>query len=295
MRVLITGAGGQLGRELVRVAPAGTSIVALDRAGLDISDRAAVAAAIGRHRPDAVVNAAGWTAVDLAEEQPEAARAANATGPGNLAAACAATGARLVHVSSDYVFAGDTASPYGPADPPNPASVYGRTKLEGELAVLAAHPGALVVRSSWLYSGSGRNFATAILRQARERDELRVVADQVGSPTWVGSLARVLWRLAADPAPAGILHWADAGVASWYDLAVALVGEAAARGLLPRVVPVQPITTAAFAARATRPRFSVLDSAATRALLGLPAVHWRASLRGMFDLAGPGQAGQAGG
>lgn len=281
--MLITGATGQLGRELVAAAPAGCTLVALGRGLLDVTDARAVSGALLEHRPTVVLNAAAYTAVDRAEDEADEAYAANVRGPGNLAEASAAIGARLIHVSSDYVFDGAKSTPYLPGDEAIPLGVYGRSKREGELAVLAANPLAVIVRSAWLHSVHGPSFVHSILRQARERGPLRVVGDQVGSPTWASALASVIWRLAGKGDVSGILHYADAGVASWYDLAMAVVEEAAARGLLTSMVSVEPLVTGEYPARAVRPAFSVLDSRATRTVLGHPAVHWRVNLRNMLD------------
>lgn len=283
MKVLITGAAGQLGRELLASVPVGIEVVAFDRAGLDIADPDAVARAFELHVPKVVLNAAAYTAVDRAEDEPGQAHRVNVLGAGNLACVSREAGARLIHVSSDYVFSGTGNRPCQPLDPMEPLGAYGRSKRDGEIAVLAAHADAVVLRSAWLYSVYGSNFVRTILRLARERGHLRVVWDQLGSPTWAAGLARMMWHLAARRDVTGILHHADAGVASWYDFALAIVEEATHCGLLSHAVPVEPIATADYPTRAPRPAFSVLDTRRTRDLLGLPAVHWRANLRNMLD------------
>jgi len=283
MKALVTGAAGQLGRELLRHAPGEVQVQAATRDELDITNLSAVDGYMAAQRPDIVLNAAAFTDVDRAEREPEQAREVNALGPGILAQACVKFGARLVHVSSDYVFDGQASAPYRPTDIPAPLNVYGRTKREGELAVLEAHPRALVLRSAWLYSARGKNFVKAILLMARAGRDLRVVADQVGSPTWAAGLAAVMWRLAARSDVAGILHHADAGRASWYDFALAIVEQAAACGILPEVPPVVPITSREYGAPARRPLFSELDSSQTRALLGDESNQWPTNLRRMFD------------
>lgn len=283
MKVLITGTAGQLGRELLASVPAGVEVVALDRTALDIVDPDAVSRALDRHAPEVVLNAAAYTAVDRAEDEPRQAHLVNAVGAGNLARDARQIGARLIHVSSDYVFSGAGNRPCQPLDPMEPLGAYGRSKRDGEVAVLEAGGHALVLRSAWLYSAHGGNFVRTILRLARERGQLRVVWDQVGSPTWAAGLAGIMWQLAERRDVTGILHHADAGLASWYDFALAIVEEAAHRGLLPGTVPVVPIATVDYPTRAPRPAFSVLDAQRTRDLLGSPAVHWRVNLRTMLD------------
>lgn len=282
MKALVTGAAGQLGWELARTAPQGVEVVALDRGDLDISDAAAVSTRVAAERPDAILNAAAYTAVDKAESEREAAFAVNEAGPAHLAAAAADAGARLIHVSTDFVFDGAASRPYRPEDAPNPLGVYGASKLAGERAV-AGRLGqrALIVRTGWVYSAHGANFVKTMLRLMGERDALRVVADQVGTPTWARGLAEGLWRLAGAQA-GGTLHWGDAGVASWYDFAVAIQEEAVAEGLLGRSIPVAPIATAEYPTPARRPAYSVLDKAEGWQRSGTVPRHWRAALRAML-------------
>ncbi|MEA3041360.1 MAG: dTDP-4-dehydrorhamnose reductase [Sphingomonadales bacterium] len=278
MRALILGAGGQVGRALAATAPEGCDLVALARADCDIGEEAAVRAAIADARPQLVLNAAAYTAVDRAEAEPEAARHLNGEAPGFIAAAARAAGARVVHLSSDFVFGGAAERPRRPDDPTQPDGVYARTKLDGERAALAADPEALVVRAAWVYAPVGQNFVNTMLRLIGEKDEVRVVADQIGTPTWAPRLASALWRLAALGAR-GIHHYTDAGVASWYDFAVAIGEEALAAGLIERAARIVPVATEDYPTPARRPAYSVLDKKATWALLGEPAPHWRANLR----------------
>ncbi|MGZ6313969.1 MAG: dTDP-4-dehydrorhamnose reductase [Candidatus Limnocylindrales bacterium] len=254
MRLLITGAAGMLGRDVINVATlAGHDLTALPRAELDIADADAVRQAVDAARPDAVINCAAWTNVDGAESSCEAALAANGVGAGNVAAAAAAAGALIVHVSSDYVFDGSKGTPYVESDQTNPVSQYGSTKLEGELAVARAAPGAhCIVRSSWLFGVAGKNFPATILRLAGEKDELTVVDDQVGCPTFTGHLAQALVALAADGSKTGILHVAGGGQCSWYGFAREIVSRAGAQ------CEVKPGRTADLNQPATRPAFSVL-------------------------------------
>ena len=282
MKVLILGGGGQVARALLTAAPADAAVTVKSRAQLDIAERAAVWSCMAALRPDWVLNAAAYTAVDLAEDEPDRAQRINAEAPGILAEAAAAHGSRLLHLSTDFVFDGLASRPYLPTDPTNPLSVYGTTKRDGELRA-REHGDAVILRTAWVYAAEGRNFLLTMLRLMRERPQLSVVADQIGTPTPASSIARAIWRLVGLNAAGGIHHWTDLGVASWYDFAVAIGDEAVARGLIPKAVPVIPIKTAAYPTRARRPAFSVLDTDGTRALLGIESDHWRHSLRKVLD------------
>lgn len=278
MKALIVGSKGQLGRGLAATAPAGATIVAHDIDTLDITDGDAVAALVQSERPDLILNAAAYTAVDKAESEEDLALAINATAVGHLAAAARKSGARLVHVSTDFVFDGVSGVPYAPDALPNPSSAYGRTKLAGEKL---AGDDALVVRTAWVYAPTGGNFVRTMLRLMGERPEVRVVADQIGTPTYAPGLAAALWTMAGQNLT-GIHHYTDAGAASWYDFAVAIQEEALAAGLLTQAVPVIPIATADYPTPATRPHYSVLDKTSTFAALGGPTPHWRDNLRKMI-------------
>jgi dTDP-4-dehydrorhamnose reductase len=279
VKVLITGAGGQLGRALMALAPEDTSARGVSHEQLDIADPAAVDSVVREFGPDVLINAAGFTRVDDAETEREAAERANATGPAVLAAASRSAGAWLVQVSTDYVFDGEHGRPYVPAARTNPLSVYGKTKLQGELAVTRELPAqSTVVRTSWLYAAEGRNFLTTMLRLMKNRPQLSVVSDQIGAPTNVTGLARVLWAFALRRA-SGLYHWCDSGVASWYDFAVAIGEEAVALGVLSSGPPILPITSADYPTAARRPPYSLLEKRDTERLLGLTAPHWRHALR----------------
>ena len=282
MRVVVLGGGGQVARAIIATAPSGHTVIARSRAELDISDPAAITAVLTEARPDWIVNGAAYTSVDLAEEQVANATQANDTAVGLLAAAADKAGCRLVHPSTDFVFDGTSGRAYVPTDVTNPLSVYGRTKLAGERHARERGK-SIVLRTSWVYASSGRNFVLTMLRLMREKDKLSVVADQIGSPTWATGIARAIWGLIDANAPAGRYHWTDLGVASWYDFAVAIQEEALARGLLERSIPITPIATADYPTKAVRPRFSVLDTRATRALIPAVAQHWRENLRHMLD------------
>jgi dTDP-4-dehydrorhamnose reductase len=280
--VLVLGAGGQVASAVIAAAPANHQVAARSRAELDIADASAAARAIAASGAQWVVNAAAYTAVDLAEDQPAQAIAVNDTAVGVLAAAASAAGCRLLHLSTDFVFDGKSNRAYLPSDPPNPLSVYGASKLGGERQVLGAAAG-IVLRTAWVYAAAGRNFVLTMLRLMRDRETLAVVCDQIGTPTWASGLAAAIWGLIETDAPGGVYHWTDLGVASWYDFAVAIQDEALERGLLSRAVPITPIASAAYPTRARRPAFSVLDSGATRALIEAPARHWRHNLRTLLD------------
>jgi len=282
MRVLVLGSGGQVGRAVQAAAPSAHEVIAKPRAELDITNEAAVAAFLAESPVDWIVNAAAYTAVDRAETDQGAAFASNDAAVGILARAGTAVGARLLHLSTDFVFDGHANRAYLPGDATHPLSVYGASKLAGEQQALR-DPSAIVLRTAWVYDSSGRNFVLTMLRLMRERPEVRVVCDQIGAPTWATGIAQAIWGFIAAAAPGGIYHWTDAGVASWYDFTVAIQEEALARGLLSQAVPIVPIATAAYPTPARRPAFSVLDSHATRALLGVPATHWRHHLRNMLD------------
>jgi dTDP-4-dehydrorhamnose reductase len=281
MKVLITGASGQVGRALQDSAPSEVALRALTRGELDISDARAVQRAVAAWHPAVIINAAAYTAVDKAESEPEASLSINAEGPRHLAqAALAMPGCRLIHISTDYVFDGGSAEPYGPSDRTHPLSVYGRGKLLGEQAVveILADRG-VILRTAWVYAAQGKNFLLTMLRLMRERGAVRVVADQFGSPTSADSIARALWVIARRPEVHGLLHWTDAGKTTWYDFAQAIAEEGAAAGLLPPDIEVTAITTAQYPTAARRPVSSVLDTRRSVELLGIVPPPWRAQLR----------------
>ena len=301
IRVLLTGPGGQLGQALAASVPfsvpAAVQLVALGRDQLDLADAAACRAAVLTHRPDWVLNAGAYTAVDRAEREPELAWAVNAAAPGALAGALDELGqGRLLQLSTDFVFNGEQGTPYRPEQPPTPLGVDGASKAAGEQAALAALEGrAHVLRTSWVYGPVGRNFCLTMLRLHQQRaaagEPLAVVADQVGCPTattGAHGLAAACWRLitsveelsvapAAEPLPP-VLHWSDAGAASWFDFALAIGELGQAAGLLPQAAEVVPITTAQYPTPAQRPGYSLLDCTATRTALDLQPLPWRAAL-----------------
>jgi dTDP-4-dehydrorhamnose reductase len=276
---LVIGAAGQVGRALLESASG--HVIGWSRRELDLDDVAGIAARIEAVRPTLVVNAAAYTAVDMAENNAEAAYRINRDAAGAIATGAARTGARMVHISTDFVFDGTASSPYSPTAERHPIGVYGASKAAGEDAVLAACPDALVVRTAWVYGAGGKNFVETMLRLMSTRESLSVVADQVGTPTHTVGLARTLLRL-AELGISGVHHFTDAGVASWYDFAVAIHDIARMRGVLHADVAVRPIATADYPTPARRPAYSVLDKASSWAALGAPAAHWRAELENMF-------------
>jgi dTDP-4-dehydrorhamnose reductase len=253
MRLLVTGAAGMLGTD-VAAAAGGHDVVAFARADLDITDADAVRAAVRDSRPDAIVNCAAWTDVDGAETAEAEATLVNGDGAGHLAAAAAEVGAHIVHVSTDYVFAGDATAPYPENAPTGPIGAYGRSKLAGELAVAAAAPAAhAIVRTAWVFGPHGKNFVDTMLRLGAERDELTVVDDQLGCPTYTGHLGPALVAI-AEARRRGVLHVGGGGACTWWELACATFERA---GL---AVNVHRGTTAGFGAPAPRPAYSVLGS-----------------------------------
>ena len=291
-RILILGAGGQLGRH-VQDALADRPVAALDRQACDVGDERQLAHGLATAAPDIVINCAAYTRVDDAETDRAAAERINARGPGLLAALCADRELPLIHISTDYVFGGvpprDEHLGYAATDDPHPLNYYGATKLAGEIAIRAALDRHWIIRTSWLFSGLGSNFARTILRLAGERPELRIVHDQLGTPTWAGDLATACAALAdaigcgAPPAP-GTYHFAGVPAVSWYAFAGAIVDAALAAGRLQRRPAIVPITSVELARPAPRPADSRLDAGEFPAALGLTAASWRNGLAAMLAL-----------
>lgn len=279
MRVLVTGANGQLGGALQRTAPAWADVNAIDVEDVDLTDSAMLTARLVVEAPDVIINAAAYTAVDKAESDEATARAINSVAVATMVEAMAASGGKVVHVSTDYVFDGASAQPYLPIAERNPQSAYGRTKAEGEDHL---RPEDLLVRTAWVYEAGGANFVRTMIRLMKERDELRVVADQVGAPTWATGLARTIWALLEKQAT-GTFHHCDDGVATWHDFAVAIAEEALAMGLIAKAPVIHAITTAEYPTPARRPAFSLLDCSKTREFLGDAPVPWRDNLRLMLQ------------
>ena len=274
--ILVTGANGQLGAELAHALAPHGRVVATGRAELDLADADAIVATMRTLRPAMVVNAAAYTAVDLAEKEEALAHAINGVAPGILADEAKRIGADLIHYSTDYVFDGRANAPYDEDAPVNPLSAYGRTKLAGERAVAASGADALVLRTSWVYGLRGRNFLTTMQRLARERDELRVVDDQAGAPNWSRELARATARIVANGRHVvverrGLYHLTARGATTWYGFARAILAD------VPRV-RIVPITTAEYPTPASRPAWSVLDTARFEQTFGFALPDWQVSL-----------------
>ncbi len=281
-KILVTGSKGQLGYELMKRCPAGTECLGVDLPDADITSREQVVRLCREFSPDVLINAAAYTAVDRAETEEEAARRVNVDGAENAAAACRLSGCRLIHISTDFVFDGASHRPYRVTDQPAALGVYGETKLLGEKAVLKELPEAAVVRTSWLYSSHGRNFVKTMLSLMAEGKQLKIVSDQVGSPTWAGGLAEALWEAVRVPGFSGIHHWSDNGAASWYEFAVAIQEEAVSLGLLAGKTRIEPIKGRDYPSPAARPAYSVLDTSETRQALGMEGKQWRENLKIML-------------
>jgi dTDP-4-dehydrorhamnose reductase len=307
-KILLTGKNGQVGSELAQLLPRLGEVVALGRQQLDLGNAEEIRRTIRHLRPQIIVNAAAYTAVDEAEKEEALARAINADAPGVMAEEAKKIGAALVHYSTDYVFDGSKATPYDENDPPYPLNVYGKSKLEGERAIVSTGVPHLVFRSEWVYATSGRNFLLTILRLATQRDELRIVRDQVGSPTWsraiaaatVKVLARLMEKDGANPAAAftvagGTYHLTSAGETSWYEFARSILEEAAgpphgspwfnaATGgnqlITSRVIP---ITTSEYPTPARRPAYSVLSNRKFRNAMNFQLQDWRTHLHMAFQ------------
>lgn len=286
MKVLLTGAAGQLGQALVASVPPGIELIATSRVELDLADPAACRNAVATHQPEWVINAGAYTGVDLAETHQDLAMAVNAGAPRAFAEGLAEAKGRLLQLSTDFVFNGSQGTPYQVDQRRDPLGVYGRTKAKGEEAVeeVLDPAAAVILRTSWVMGPVGRNFALTMLRLHQTKDVISVVADQVGCPTSTLTLAKACWRVVesnADPMPP-VLHWSDAGAASWYDVAVA-VGELGHElGLLEHPAVVQPISTADYPTPARRPGYSLLDCVGSRNALALDGQHWRAALRSVL-------------
>ncbi|MEE4363404.1 MAG: dTDP-4-dehydrorhamnose reductase [Desulfotignum sp.] len=281
MKTLVLGANGQLGWELQRTCPAGIHLALCDFPRVDFTTSDSIQQCIQAAAPDCIINAAAYTAVDKAETEPDLAERINHLAVRELAGLCRRHRIHLVHISTDFVFSGKNHKPWLPEDTPYPISEYGRTKLRGEQAVLETLDTPLIIRTAWLYSAHGANFVKTMLRLMKEKPALTVIDEQIGTPTWARGLADVVWQ-AAGKSLSGIFHWTDAGVASWYDFAVAIQELSLDLGLIKTPVPIQPVPAAAFPTPAQRPMYSVLDKTATLQALDVPPVHWRTQLKAML-------------
>lgn len=288
MKVLVTGSTGQLAGDLIPLLErSGHSVTGFASGALDITDADKVGFEAARLRPGCIINTAAYTKVDLAEKERERAFAVNRDGARNLARAAASTGAPLIHISTDFVFDGSKGTPYDEEDPTGPLGVYGASKLAGEEEILKVLPEHYIIRTSWLYGARGNNFVKTILRLAAERDAIRVVYDQAGTPTWTGDLAAfivtVVDAIEAGTLDYGIYNYSNEGVASWYDFAEAVVEESRRLGATLKCRAIEPILTAEYPTPAKRPAYSVLDKQKIKRTFGVRIPHWRASLIKMLE------------
>ena len=279
-KLVVIGKSGQLAWEIARLVP---EAMCLGRDDIDITSGEDIAAKLGLINPDAVINASAYTAVDKAESDEENAYLLNQTAVANLAKYCKSNNVFFVHVSTDYVFNGEKGSPYTVDDAIEPQGMYGITKAAGEAEVTSILPAAsAILRTSWVYSSHGNNFVKTMLRLMAEKPQLGVIDDQIGSPTWAKGLARACVE-AASHRTAGVYHWSDEGVCSWYDFAIAIQQLGLEKGLLEQAVPVKPIPSSAYPTPAKRPHYSVLDKTLTRETFTSPLNHWREQLSAMMD------------
>ena len=294
MKVLVTAKNGQLGWELNRTQSSNLEAVFLDSKELDVTNSEVVFEKISNFKPDIVINAAAYTAVDKAESDSEAAYLVNQKGAENLALACKQVGAKLIHISTDFVFDATKNTPYSPGDNTSPLGVYGASKLAGEKAVLEIlGEDASIIRTAWVYSVHGNNFVKTMLRLMAEKDQLGVVADQVGTPTNAKNLAKAIWLLVENALAnketigGGFLnqmyHWTDLGTASWYDFAVAIQELGIEAGILDKKIPISPIKASQYPTPAKRPAYSVLDTSLLREDLNISGSHWREALNAMIE------------
>jgi dTDP-4-dehydrorhamnose reductase len=290
-RLLLLGADGQLGWEIQRLSPSDVILKACNRSELDITNVEDITSMVDQFKPDAIINAAAYTAVDKAESEADQVIAVNTQGAMNLARSALNCGARLVHISTDYVFDGEANQPYLPSAVKAPQGCYGKSKADAEDAILHTCKNSVIIRTGWLYSSHGNNFVKTMLKLMNERDTLNVVADQLGTPTWAAGLAHAALLSATtdmvDQSPK-ILHWTDLGVASWYDFAKAVQEIGTRLGLVNSHCLIKPITTAEYPTPAKRPRYGVLDKTTTLKALNVEGQYWREALTEMLQqLSGP--------
>jgi len=286
MKVIITGANGQLGWELQQIESDEVTVHAFNSSQLNITDLAQAQTIIANIKPDYIINAAAYIAVDKAESDSDGAFAVNTKGVENLANICKKFNVKLIHVSTDFVFDGSKNTPYKVTDTPTPLGVYGVSKLQGENIIRELLPSSsCIIRTAWVYSIHGNNFVKTMLRLMQDKNELSVVCDQVGTPTWANGLANTIWQLVLSPKtdlPA-LLHWTDNGVASWYDFAVSIQELALEKGLITKNIAISAIPSSAYPTPAKRPNFTVLDKTEVEQVLGKKTIHWRKQLSTMLD------------
>jgi dTDP-4-dehydrorhamnose reductase len=287
IKIAVVGADGQVGQELQHILRPLGELHLFNRQTLDLSQPDAIAQILEPLQPSIIVNAAAYTAVDKAESEPDLAHVINAIAPTQLAKSAQALNAPLIHISTDYVFDGTKGSPYQPSDLTHPMSVYGSSKLKGEEGIQENCDRHYILRTAWIYGSYGKsNFVKTMLRLGADRSELKVVADQIGTPTWARSIAEAIATLIlssnTEPAASGVYHFTNSGVASWYDFAIAIFEEARSLGIPVTIEQVVPITTADYPTPAKRPSYSVLSLQKIVPILGSAPLHWRAALRLML-------------
>lgn len=286
MKILLLGCQGQVGQELQTTLSRLGSLTAWSRDNIDLADTETIFDTVVAQQPDVIVNAAAYTAVDQAENEPQLAQQINAIAPGKLALAAESCGAKLIHISTDYVFDGQQNRPYLPDVKPKPLGVYGQSKRDGELAVQLATQRYAILRTAWVYGAKGKgNFVKTMLRLGAERDQLGVVYDQVGTPTWAYDIAEAITALIPKLAEEtyGIYHYTNSGAVSWYDFAIAIFEEARSLGYALQISHVQPITSDQYPTPTERPAYSVLGGEKLAQLLAQTSPHWRTSLRKMLQ------------
>jgi dTDP-4-dehydrorhamnose reductase len=282
VKVLITGGSGQVGHALQQTAPEAIELLTPSRQELDLAQTSDIEKKLPLLAPDAVINAAAFTAVDKAENAPELAQRINADAVGEIAAYCQRLDIPLIHISTDFVFNGQQSVPYKPEDQPDPLGTYGKTKYAGEIAALKAYPNTYIVRSSWIYSTHGQNFVKTMLRMANDQKPIHVVDDQIGTPTYANDLAQALWTILAALPANNILHFSNTRETSWYQFAVEIFAEARRTGLLESAPEVGPIPSTAYPLPAKRPAYSALDCSETFAIPGIMQNDWRTALHAML-------------
>ena len=290
MKILLLGSNGQLGWELQRTCPSNITLAPFDYPKIDFLSQTSIRRCIEKSQADCIINAAAYTAVDKAEQEKDTADRINNTAVREIAEICCYRKIRLIHISTDFVFNGQNYRPYLPQDRPDPISIYGETKLKGERAVQEIlEEKATIIRTAWLYSSHGSNFVKSMLnffgtKSELNIPELNIIDEQISTPTWANSLAHAVWK-AVEQKLSGIHHFTDAGVASWYDFAIAIQEEALTLGLIQKDIPINPISASQYPTPARRPFYSVLDKRSlwqALNILDIKPVHWRVQLRAML-------------
>jgi dTDP-4-dehydrorhamnose reductase len=282
LKVLLLGSNGQLGWELQRTLPDNVTLTICDYPKVDFGSTDSISQCINSTEPDYIINAAAYTPVDKAEQEKELAYRINHLAVLEISELCKENTISMVHISTDFVFNGQNFKPYQPDDTPDPESVYGKSKLKGEQAVCKIlGDKALIIRTAWLYSSHGNNFVKTMLKLMKEKPSLNVIDEQIGTPTWANGLSKTIW-IALEKNLKGTFHWTDAGVASWYDFAMAIQEEGIGIGLLDQSIPILPVGTLQYPTPAKRPMYSVLDKTSFLQATGISPIHWRVQLRSML-------------